>query len=132
MTGIRKATISDLGEIKTCAIAAYKMYVERIGREPAPMVANFAASIGKGHLYVAQEEGQIVARWLGRVNECLAEQSPGLFEKAARRARISRRQLQTGEGLSHEHFDKVVDNVRRDHPEIILCYLSRVLLDKPD
>lgn len=60
MTGIRKATIFDLPEIESCAIAAYTLYVERIGREPAPMVANFAASIGKGHLYVAQEDGQIV------------------------------------------------------------------------
>ncbi len=77
-----------------------------------------------------KEESQIVARLLGRVNECLAEQSPGLFEKSTRRARVSRKQLQTGEGLTHEHFDKVLDNVRRDHPEITLCYLSRVeLLD---
>ena len=77
-----------------------------------------------------EEESQIVAKWLGRVNECLAAQSPGLFEKAARRARVSQKQLQTGKKLTHEHFDKVVDYVRRDHPEIILCYLSRVeLLD---
>ena len=60
MTGIRKATSLDIREIETCAIAAYTLYVERIGREPAPMVANFAASIRKGHLYVAQEDNQIV------------------------------------------------------------------------
>ena len=60
MTGIRKATISDLAQIEGCAIAAYTMYVERIGREPAPMIANFAASIEKGHLHVAQEDGQVV------------------------------------------------------------------------
>jgi ribosomal protein S18 acetylase RimI-like enzyme len=60
VTGIRKATSLDIREIETCAIAAYTLYVERIGREPAPMVANFAASIRKGHLYVAQEDNQIV------------------------------------------------------------------------
>ncbi|MDH3631560.1 MAG: GNAT family N-acetyltransferase [Gammaproteobacteria bacterium] len=60
MTEIRKANISDLAEIETCAVAAYTMYVERIGREPAPMVADFAASIGKSHLYVAQEDDKIV------------------------------------------------------------------------
>ena len=60
MTGIRKATISDLGEIEACAIAAYTRYVERIGREPAPMVADFSTSIEKGHLYVAQEDDQVV------------------------------------------------------------------------
>jgi len=77
-----------------------------------------------------KEESQIVVKWLGRVNECLAEQSPDLFEKATRRARVSRKQLKTGKGLTHQHFDKVVDYVRRDHPEITLCFLSRVeLLD---
>ncbi|MBT8437107.1 MAG: GNAT family N-acetyltransferase, partial [Gammaproteobacteria bacterium] len=60
MTGIRKAAISDLKDIESCAIAAYTPYVERIGREPAPMVADFAVSIAKGHLYVAQVNNQIV------------------------------------------------------------------------
>lgn len=61
MTSIRKATMADLADIETCAIAAYTLYVDRIGRAPAPMVADFAASIGKGHLYVAQEDGQVTA-----------------------------------------------------------------------
>jgi len=60
LTGMRKATPSDLQGIETCAIAAYTPYVERIGRKPAPMVADFSASIGKGHLYVAQEDDQVV------------------------------------------------------------------------
>lgn len=59
MTEIRKATQSDIQEIETCAVAAYTLYVERIGREPAPMVADFAAALRKGHLYVAQEDGQV-------------------------------------------------------------------------
>ncbi len=60
VTEIRKATRFDIPEIETCAVAAYTLYVERIGREPAPMVADFAASISKGHLYIAQEDGQVV------------------------------------------------------------------------
>lgn len=77
-----------------------------------------------------KEESQIVANWLGRVSECLADQSPGLFEKATQQARVSTRQLQSGKGLKHEQFDKVMDFVSREHPEITLCFLSRVeLLD---
>ena len=60
MTAVRKATRFDIPEIEACAVAAYTRYVKRIGREPAPMVADFAASIDKGHLYVAQEDGQVV------------------------------------------------------------------------
>ncbi len=59
MIEIRKAVSSDLEPVRACALAAYQMYVERIGREPAPMVADFAASINAGRLYIADEEGQL-------------------------------------------------------------------------
>ena len=59
MTGIRKAAKSDLPEIETCAADAYAMYVDRIGREPAPMVADFASAIEKEQLYVALEDEQL-------------------------------------------------------------------------
>lgn len=36
------------------------MYVERIGREPAPMVADFATAIKNEQLYVALEKGELV------------------------------------------------------------------------
>jgi len=56
---IRVATHSDLGQVKKIAVAAYSVYVEQIGKEPAPMVANFAASIENGHLYVSEDETRI-------------------------------------------------------------------------
>jgi ribosomal protein S18 acetylase RimI-like enzyme len=59
MIEIRKAVSSDLEPVRACALAAYQMYVDRIGREPAPMVADFAASIKAGRLYIAGEEGQL-------------------------------------------------------------------------
>ena len=59
MIEIRKAVSSELESVRTCALAAYQMYVDRIGREPAPMVANFAASIKGGRLYIAGEEGRL-------------------------------------------------------------------------
>jgi ribosomal protein S18 acetylase RimI-like enzyme len=59
MIEIRKAASSDLEPVRACARAAYQMYVDRIGREPAPMVADFAASIEAGRLYIAGEEGQL-------------------------------------------------------------------------
>ena len=77
-----------------------------------------------------QEESQIVVKWLGRVQECLADKSPTLFEEALHRTRLSREQLNSGEGLTHEHFDTVVDYVRRQYPDITFCFMSRLeLLD---
>jgi ribosomal protein S18 acetylase RimI-like enzyme len=48
MLMIRKAVGSDLASIRDCARAAYAKYVDRIGRKPAPMVADFAILIDKG------------------------------------------------------------------------------------
>ena len=53
---IRPALESDLDAVRRCAEAAYAGYVARIGREPAPMVADFAAALEAGHLFVAEDE----------------------------------------------------------------------------
>ena len=50
---IRPAGPDDLDAVRRIARAAYAPYVPRIGREPAPMVADFAASIAAGALWVA-------------------------------------------------------------------------------
>jgi GNAT superfamily N-acetyltransferase len=50
---IRAAVPYDLDTIRRIARAAYMLYVPRIGREPAPMVADFAAAIAAGRLWAA-------------------------------------------------------------------------------
>jgi len=50
---IRLAGPDDLDAVRRIARAAYAVYVARIGREPAPMLADFAASIAAGELWVA-------------------------------------------------------------------------------
>lgn len=57
---IRQAVETDLPAVRRCAEAAYVMYVERIGKKPAPMVADFAAAIEAGNLHVAVESGKVV------------------------------------------------------------------------
>ena len=56
---IRKARPADLDQVKDCAVAAYTRYIERIGRKPAPMVADFAAAIKAETLYVVATGTQI-------------------------------------------------------------------------
>ncbi len=53
--GIRLAGPDDLDAVRRIARAAYAPYVPRIGREPAPMVVDFATSIAAGELWVAGE-----------------------------------------------------------------------------
>lgn len=56
---IRAARMSDLDGIRRCAEAAYGPYVPRIGRRPAPMVADFARLIGDGCLHVLDDGGTV-------------------------------------------------------------------------
>jgi ribosomal protein S18 acetylase RimI-like enzyme len=53
MARIRRAEPGDVAAVAVIARQAYAVYVARIGREPAPMVADFAAAQKAGHLWVA-------------------------------------------------------------------------------
>ena len=56
---LRAATSADLPFVERCARAAYAPYVPRIGREPAPMVADFASHLADGELHVIVTENTI-------------------------------------------------------------------------
>ena len=56
---IRKAEPRDLGAIAACAVQAYAPYVLRIGKKPAPMVADFQTQIGEGKVDVLIDEGDL-------------------------------------------------------------------------
>ena len=54
MQAIRNATDADVSRIAEIARAAYAKYVPRMGREPPPMLADFAAAIAAGHVVVLE------------------------------------------------------------------------------
>ena len=60
---IRKARADEAGRIGEIARAAYLKYVPRIGREPAPMRADFAAEIAAARVVVV-EAGDTVAGYM--------------------------------------------------------------------
>jgi ribosomal protein S18 acetylase RimI-like enzyme len=57
---IRAAGPPDAGRVKEIAAAAYARYVPRIGRPPAPMMADYDAQISRGDVWVAVRAGRIV------------------------------------------------------------------------
>ena len=57
---IRPATADDVDALQACARAAYQIYVARIGREPAPMVADFADQVAAGQVHVMVEDAHIL------------------------------------------------------------------------
>lgn len=58
---IRAATSADLDAVKACAEQAYALYAPRMGRKPAPMVADFGAQISAGHVHVAEANGAVAS-----------------------------------------------------------------------
>jgi ribosomal protein S18 acetylase RimI-like enzyme len=56
---LRPAEAEDVPAITGCARAAYDRYVSRIGREPAPMVADFAALVAAGEVHVLLAGGDL-------------------------------------------------------------------------
>ena len=53
MSRLRPATPFDTDFVRRCARAAYAPYVARIGRAPAPMIANFEQHISDGDVTIA-------------------------------------------------------------------------------
>lgn len=57
---IRPARLGEHEAVAACVRAAYSKYVGRIGREPAPMLADYAALIDESVVYVLAD-GLVVA-----------------------------------------------------------------------
>lgn len=57
---IRAATTADAEAVRACVHAAYKHYIARIGRTPAPMLDDYAAIIDDRPVHVAELGGRIV------------------------------------------------------------------------
>ncbi len=57
---IRPAGPDDLPALQRVAAQAYARYVSRIGREPAPLTAGYAADVGSGSVWVAVEDSEVL------------------------------------------------------------------------
>lgn len=55
-----RATVDDLTEIRALVNASYTKYVDRIGRRPAPMNADYLAHIVRGQVELARTEAGVV------------------------------------------------------------------------
>jgi ribosomal protein S18 acetylase RimI-like enzyme len=56
---IRQAQEEDQEAVVACVRAAYSRYIARIGKEPAPMLADYEALIAHGNVYVIPDEAEV-------------------------------------------------------------------------
>ena len=57
---IRVATPQDVGAITRCVCAAYLRHIERVGKQPWPMLQDYSSVIRMSQVHVAEREGRIV------------------------------------------------------------------------
>jgi GNAT superfamily N-acetyltransferase len=60
MVTVHLAAPGEAAALGAIAREAYHRYVPRIGREPAPMSADYAAAVGDGQAWVAAGQGQVI------------------------------------------------------------------------
>ena len=65
---IQRARPEDLPFIRRIAEDAYRPYIRRIGRRPAPIVADFKAQIAAGDVWIAAEHTEIMGYVVMRVS----------------------------------------------------------------
>lgn len=53
--GVRMAVVDDEPAVRACVLSAYAKYVGRIGRRPAPMLADYRAAIRREEVFVLGE-----------------------------------------------------------------------------
>lgn len=56
---LRRATYDDLAAVQEIVRAAYTHYIARIGREPGPLLDDYAALIAEECVYVAERDGVV-------------------------------------------------------------------------
>jgi ribosomal protein S18 acetylase RimI-like enzyme len=56
---IREAYPIDAQATTSCVTAAFEVYIERIGKPPAPMLLDFEAEIEAKHVWLAEFEGEL-------------------------------------------------------------------------
>jgi GNAT superfamily N-acetyltransferase len=104
---LRPAQAADAAGLRALAAAAYEGYVNRIGRVPAPMTADYATAVRNGQVWVAAEDGEVigllvlVARpdhlMLENIAVLPAAQGRGIGARLLVLAEDRARQLQLGE-----------------------------------
>ena len=57
---VRPAYADDADAVAVCVKAAFLPYIERMGKPPAPMLADFPSLIAAGRVWVAEMNGRVV------------------------------------------------------------------------
>ncbi len=115
---IRPALPADRARIETIVDAAYRPYLQRMNRPPAPMVDNYVRRIAAGQAYVLEQDGEI----MGLLVLEPAEDHLLLDNIAVDPA-------QHGQGLGKRLMAFTEEEARRQGYDRVLLYTNEVMLE---
>jgi GNAT superfamily N-acetyltransferase len=144
---LRPATPNDLTRVQEIVRAAYTHYIARIGREPGPMLDDYAALIDAGQVSVLEHDGAVQgvlvliplddAMLLDNVAIAPAAQGKGLgrvlldhAEQVARDAGFRTIRLYTNEAMTENLKIYPARGYRETH-RVEEKGLKRVYMEKP-
>lgn len=115
---IRKATAEDTARIGAIARAAYAKYLPRIGREPAPMVADFVAEVAAGRVVVIATAGAVDGYMIA-----WPETDAYFIEN------IAIDPARQGEGLGRQLMDHAIGEAKRRRLSAIRLYTNAAMTE---
>lgn len=115
---IRRAKQEDQEALVACVQAAYSQYIERIGKKPAPMLADYKALIAQGMVYVLADEKEV------RGVLVMMPQGRDMFvENIAVDPRFQ------GQGLGHTLMAFVEQQARKEQLDEIRLYTHELMTE---
>jgi len=66
---VRRADPSDVAAIERIVHAAFDKYVARIGRQPAPMSADYGAAVASSRVWVIEADGEVAGVVVNEVHD---------------------------------------------------------------
>ena len=115
---IRLAVGSDLDAVRACVDAAYAPYVPRIGKKPAPMLADYGELIRQGLVQVLERDGRCAAILVG-----FPEADHWFIENIAVDPRHQ------GQGLGKIVIDVAIAEARRLGLNSLLLYTNEAMTE---
>lgn len=115
---IRPARPDDADRMRAIARAAYAKYVPRLGREPAPMGADYAGAIAAGHAMVIARGEAILGYLIGH-----SDGAAWFVENVAVDPACQ------GEGLGTKLFRHAIDQARRQGLSALSLYTNLAMTE---
>ena len=130
---IRAATLADVPDVTRCVCAAYLRYIERIGKQPAPMLQDYANVIRTSQVHVAEREQHI----LGVLELLVADEGFLLdsiaVDPSAQGTGIGRRLLEFAEQEAKRHgYDSIylMTNEKMTENQALYSRIGYILFDR--